>query len=47
MFIYSVRASTIKFFGVICVALAGLIALIAFVPNYVSDNSVKIGRAHV
>lgn len=40
MFIYSVRASTIKFFGVICVALAGLIALIAFVPNYISDSSV-------
>ena len=45
MFIYSVRASTIKFFGVICVALAGLIALIAFVPNYVSDNSVMTGAS--
>lgn len=43
MFIYSVRASTIKFFGVICVALAGLIALIAFVPNYVSDGAVMTG----
>lgn len=45
MFIYSVRASTIKFFGVICVALAGLIALIAFVPNYVSDNTVAVGTS--
>ena len=38
MFIYSMRASTIKFFGVICVALAGLIALIAVVPSYVSSS---------
>lgn len=38
MFIYSMRASTIKFFGVICVALVGLIALIALVPSYVSNN---------
>ena len=36
MFVYSVRASTIKFFGVICVALAALVTLIAFVPTYVS-----------
>ena len=35
MFVYSVRASTIKFFGVICVALAALVTLIAFVPTYV------------
>ena len=38
MFIYSMRASTIKFFGVICVALVGLIALIAIVPSYISSN---------
>ena len=38
MFIYSMRASTIKFFGVICIALVGLIALIAVVPSYVSSN---------
>ena len=43
MFIYSVRASTIKFFGVICVALAGLIALIAFVPKYVSGGVIMTG----
>lgn len=36
MFIYSLKASTIKFFGIVCVALAALIALIAFVPAYAS-----------
>lgn len=39
MFIYSMRASTIKFFGIVCVALAALVALIAFVPAYASGNS--------
>lgn len=34
MFIYSFKASSIKFFGIICVALAALITLIAFVPAY-------------
>lgn len=38
MFVYSMRASTIKFFGVICIALVGLIALIAVVPSYVGNN---------
>lgn len=37
MFVYSIRATTIKFFGVICIALAALIALIAFVPTYVAS----------
>ena len=32
MFIYSLRASTLKFFAVVCVALVTLITLIAFVP---------------
>ena len=32
MFIYSLKASTIKFFAVVCVALATLITLIAFIP---------------
>lgn len=39
MFIYSMRASTIKFFGIVCVALAALVALIAFVPAYASGNA--------
>ena len=34
MFIYSMRASSIKLIGVICVALTVLITLIAFVPTY-------------
>ncbi|MBQ2734583.1 MAG: DUF4830 domain-containing protein [Clostridia bacterium] len=34
MFIYSLRASTVKLVGVICVALTVLITLIAFVPTY-------------
>ncbi len=34
MFIYSVRAATLKFVGIICVTLAALIAVIAFVPVY-------------
>jgi hypothetical protein len=39
MFIYSLRANTIKLVGVICVALTVLITLIAFVPTYaVSDT---------
>lgn len=33
MFVYSMRAGTIRFFGIICVALAALITLIAFVPE--------------
>ena len=33
MFIYSMRAGTIRFFGVVCMALAVLVALIAFVPE--------------
>ena len=34
MFVYSLRASTLKFFGVVCVALVSLITLIAFIPTY-------------
>mgnify|MGYP003224812044 CR=1 FL=1 len=39
MFIYSLRASTLKFFAVVCVALAALITLIAFIPAYGSDGN--------
>ena len=38
MFIYSLRASTIKFFGIVCVSLVALITLIAFVPTYAVDS---------
>ncbi len=34
MFVYSFRAATLKFFGIIAVTLAALIAIIAFVPVY-------------
>lgn len=33
MFIYSLRASTLKFFGIVGVALAALITLIVFIPS--------------
>ena len=39
MFIYSLRASTLKFFAVVCVALVTLITLIAFVPEFDADSS--------
>lgn len=34
MFIYSMRASTLKFFGVIALSLLTLAVLIAFIPSY-------------
>lgn len=44
MFIYSLKASTIKFFAVVCVALATLITLIAFIPvAAVGDFAVSAG----
>ena len=39
MFIYSMRASTLKFFGVVSVALVALIVLIAFVPAYDAESA--------
>ena len=39
MFVYSLRASTLRFFGVIAVSLAVLIALIALVPTYAVEGS--------
>ncbi len=41
MFIYSLKASTIKFCAVVCVALATLITLIAFIPVAAVDNDVS------
>ena len=34
MFVYSMRATTVKFFGVVSAALVVLIVLIAVVPAY-------------
>ncbi len=39
MFIYSFRAATLKFFGIIAVTLAALIAIIAFVPVYAQGGT--------
>ena len=39
MFVYSFKASTVRILGVVCVALVGLIALVAFVPTYVTAGS--------
>ena len=39
MFVYSLRAGTVKLVGVICVALTVLITLIAFVPTYALPSS--------
>lgn len=33
MFVYSIRAGTVRFFGVVCVALLLLVSLVAFVPD--------------
>ena len=38
MFIYSLRASTIKMFAVVSVSLVALITLIAFIPVYGSED---------
>ena len=40
MFIYSFRAASLKFFGIIAVTLAALIAIIAFVPVYAQGGAV-------
>ena len=47
MFIYSLRASTLKFFAVVCVALAGLITLIAFIPAYGQDTQTVSGNVDI
>ncbi|MBO5883748.1 MAG: DUF4830 domain-containing protein [Clostridia bacterium] len=44
MFIYSLRASTLKFFAVVCVALATLITLIAFVPAYGNEGETPASK---
>lgn len=44
MFIYSLRASTVKLVAVICVALTVLITLIAFVPTYAISSQTAGAR---
>ena len=43
MFIYSFRASSLKFLGIISVTLVALIALVAFVPIY-ADGAASAGK---
>ena len=40
MFIYTVKAKTLKLFAVICVSLVAVITLIAFIPTPTEDMSV-------
>ena len=47
MFIYSLRASTIKFCAVVCVALATLITLIAFIPVVAVDDVSASANAEI
>jgi hypothetical protein len=47
MFIYSLKASTIKFCAVICVALATLITLIAFIPVVAVDDVATGAQASI
>ena len=42
MFVYSMKATTVKFFGVVCVALVTLIVLIAFVDPYEPVNAGEV-----
>ena len=44
MFVYSLRASTLKFFAVICVALVTLITLITLIPDYGSVSTSAINE---
>ena len=45
MFIYSFKASSIKFVGIVCIALVALITLIAFVPAYAGTTEPTVGGA--
>ena len=47
MFIYSLRASTLKLLGVSCVALVALITLIAFVPTLGADSQTVSGEPKI
>ncbi len=42
MFIYSLRASTLKFFGIIGISLATLVALIFLIPSFSSATTANI-----
>jgi hypothetical protein len=44
MFFYSMRATTVKFFAVVCVALVTLITLITFVPTYTDPMDTAVSK---
>ena len=44
MFIYSFRAATLKFFGIIAITLVALIAIIAFVPVYAQGGNTNVDK---
>lgn len=45
MFVYSLRASTVKFFGVLALSVIALLVLIAFIPTYETAPAVSIDAA--
>lgn len=45
MFIYSMKASTLKFFSVMVLCVIALVTLIAFIPNYDTTVSIPISSA--
>ena len=46
MFVYSLRASTLRFFGVIAVSIALLVALIALVPTHAVDDEMAASYSY-
>ena len=44
MFIYSLKAKTIKFFGLICLCLVAVISAVAFIPGYVEASAAPDGE---
>ena len=46
MFVYSLRAGTLRFFGVIAVSIALLVALIALVPTHAVDDEMAASYSY-
>ena len=45
MFVYSVKANTLKFIGVICAALAALVTIILLIPEYTPETTAAIASS--
>lgn len=43
MFVYSMKASTVKFFGVITLSVIAMVALLIFIPTYEPNDSSPTG----